>query len=188
MISPTRPRWTPSGCAHTCWSVAPDARRGGAAHLDHDEGAFGDGHDCCFMRIPGEDEEREEEKPEEYGTYAGDRFISRSPQRALQPRGANRRKQRQIQAKVAAWAAFTQITLTSTMPFYGPLGFSLAPQIRRSKTLYRWIKPVADWYAHIAGYRQMGLRYDDLSEYTLASVLEAGCLIVCLQLSRSVRT
>ncbi|TDL27430.1 cytochrome bd ubiquinol oxidase [Rickenella mellea] len=44
----------------------------------------------------------------------------------------------------------------------GPLGPSLAPRIRRSKSLFRWIKPLAEWYANIAGYRQMGLRYDDL--------------------------
>jgi len=28
--------------------------------------------------------------------------------------------------------------------------------------LYRYLKPFADWYASIAGYRQMGLKYDDL--------------------------
>ncbi|KAI0928300.1 hypothetical protein AcW1_005584 [Taiwanofungus camphoratus] len=43
-----------------------------------------------------------------------------------------------------------------------PLGFSLAPAIRKSRTLYRWIKPVADWYADAAGYRKVGYKYDDL--------------------------
>ena len=45
---------------------------------------------------------------------------------------------------------------------FGPLGPTLAPQIRSSKTIYRWFKPFADWYAQISGYRQMGLKYDDL--------------------------
>ncbi|KAL5490383.1 QCR7 [Sanghuangporus weigelae] len=48
------------------------------------------------------------------------------------------------------------------MTIFGPLGLSFAPQIRKSPSLYRLFKPFADWYAQIAGYRQMGLRYDDL--------------------------
>jgi len=44
----------------------------------------------------------------------------------------------------------------------GPLGFSLAPYVRASKSLSRWIQPVATWYADLAGYRRMGLKYDDL--------------------------
>lgn len=59
--------------------------------------------------------------------------------------------------------------LTSTvsvykMAIFGPLGLSFAPQIQKSRTLYRWLKPVSDWYAQVAGYRQMGLKYDDLRE------------------------
>jgi ubiquinol-cytochrome c reductase subunit 7 len=45
---------------------------------------------------------------------------------------------------------------------FGPLGPSLAPQIRSSRSLYRWVKPIADWYASVAGYRKVGLKYDDL--------------------------
>ncbi|KAJ3476094.1 hypothetical protein NLI96_g11398 [Meripilus lineatus] len=45
---------------------------------------------------------------------------------------------------------------------FGPLGISLAPQVRASKTLTRWIKPFANWYVNLSGYRKMGLRYDDL--------------------------
>ncbi|KZT28580.1 14 kDa subunit of cytochrome bd ubiquinol oxidase [Neolentinus lepideus HHB14362 ss-1] len=45
---------------------------------------------------------------------------------------------------------------------FGPLGFTLAPSVRRSRTLYKWVKPLADWYANLAGYRKMGLKYDDL--------------------------
>jgi hypothetical protein len=44
----------------------------------------------------------------------------------------------------------------------GPLGPSFAAQIRSSKSLHAWLKPVATWYANVAGYRQMGLKYDDL--------------------------
>jgi len=46
--------------------------------------------------------------------------------------------------------------------FFGPLGPSLAGYIRSSKTLYSWFKPVSLWYANLAGYRRMGLKYDDL--------------------------
>ncbi|KAH7930885.1 14 kDa subunit of cytochrome bd ubiquinol oxidase [Leucogyrophana mollusca] len=42
------------------------------------------------------------------------------------------------------------------------LGPSLAPYIRSSRTLRKWVKPVATWYADLMGYRRMGLKYDDL--------------------------
>ncbi|KAI0797769.1 cytochrome bd ubiquinol oxidase subunit [Abortiporus biennis] len=45
---------------------------------------------------------------------------------------------------------------------FGPLGPSLAPYIRSSKTLSSYVKPFANWYANLMGYRQMGLKYDDL--------------------------
>ncbi|KAL0947163.1 hypothetical protein HGRIS_013290 [Hohenbuehelia grisea] len=45
---------------------------------------------------------------------------------------------------------------------FGPLGFSLAPYIKSSRTLSGWFKPFAAWYAQAAGYRQFGLKYDDL--------------------------
>ena len=48
------------------------------------------------------------------------------------------------------------------MTVLGPLGPSLAPAIRRSRSLYAWFKPMADWYANVSGYRKMGLKYDDL--------------------------
>jgi hypothetical protein len=48
--------------------------------------------------------------------------------------------------------------------FYGPLGYSLAPYVRSSRTLSKWIKPLATWYADLAGYRKLGFRYDDLRE------------------------
>jgi len=44
----------------------------------------------------------------------------------------------------------------------GPLGISLARYIQSSKTLSRWIKPFALWYAGVSGYRRLGLKYDDL--------------------------
>jgi len=46
--------------------------------------------------------------------------------------------------------------------FGGPLGISLAPYVRSSKTLSRWIQPIAIWYTNLAGYRRMGFKYDDL--------------------------
>ncbi|PFH52358.1 hypothetical protein AMATHDRAFT_140070 [Amanita thiersii Skay4041] len=45
---------------------------------------------------------------------------------------------------------------------FGPLGPSLAPYIKPSRSLYKWIKPIADWYANAAGYRKYGFKYDDL--------------------------
>ena len=44
----------------------------------------------------------------------------------------------------------------------GPLGPSLAPYVRSSRTLSKWLKPVATWYANLSGYRKVGLVYDDL--------------------------
>ncbi|KAG5353345.1 Cytochrome b-c1 complex subunit 7 [Termitomyces sp. T112] len=45
---------------------------------------------------------------------------------------------------------------------FGPLSLSLAPYVKSSKTLTRWLKPVANWYADACGYRKYGFKYDDL--------------------------
>ncbi|KIY51109.1 ubiquinol-cytochrome-c reductase complex subunit 6 [Fistulina hepatica ATCC 64428] len=45
---------------------------------------------------------------------------------------------------------------------FGPLGFSLADKVRASRTLTRWVTPIAVWYTQAMGYRQMGFKYDDL--------------------------
>ncbi|KAF2467119.1 uncharacterized protein BDR25DRAFT_305896 [Lindgomyces ingoldianus] len=39
---------------------------------------------------------------------------------------------------------------------------SLAPFIAKRKWLQAWVKPLATWYTNAAGYRQLGLRADDL--------------------------
>ncbi|KZM25121.1 mitochondrial electron transport, ubiquinol to cytochrome c [Ascochyta rabiei] len=39
---------------------------------------------------------------------------------------------------------------------------SLAPMIMKRPWLQRWMKPLANWYTNAAGYRQLGLRADDL--------------------------
>ncbi|KAG5639587.1 hypothetical protein H0H81_010789 [Sphagnurus paluster] len=44
----------------------------------------------------------------------------------------------------------------------GPLSVSLASYVQSSRTLSRWIKPIANWYANASGYRQYGFKYDDL--------------------------
>lgn len=72
--------------------------------------------------------------------------------------------------------------LQKTMTIFGPLGPSLAPYIRSSKTLTRWFKPISHWYANLAGYRRIGLRYDDLRTSNPPSVfvlsfLRNGCFI-----------
>ncbi|EIM90466.1 cytochrome bd ubiquinol oxidase subunit [Stereum hirsutum FP-91666 SS1] len=45
---------------------------------------------------------------------------------------------------------------------FGPLGFSLAPIVRKSPTLLSWTKPFANWYVDKMGYRKVGFKYDDL--------------------------
>jgi len=45
---------------------------------------------------------------------------------------------------------------------FGPLGFSLAPYVNSSRTLSKWITPLANWYANASGYRKYGFKYDDL--------------------------
>jgi hypothetical protein len=55
--------------------------------------------------------------------------------------------------------------------FFGPLGPSLAPYVRSSRTLSKWLKPVATWYANLSGYRRVGLLYDDLRAYHIISPL-----------------
>ncbi|TCD60422.1 Cytochrome b-c1 complex subunit 7 [Steccherinum ochraceum] len=48
------------------------------------------------------------------------------------------------------------------MTVFGPLGPSLAPYLRSFKGFRSALKTHADWYANLAGYRRMGLKYDDL--------------------------
>jgi ubiquinol-cytochrome c reductase subunit 7 len=45
---------------------------------------------------------------------------------------------------------------------FGPLGLSFAPYVKSSRTLLKWFRPVATWYADAAGYRKYGFKYDDL--------------------------
>jgi len=47
----------------------------------------------------------------------------------------------------------------------GPLGISLAPAILKSRYWTRVLTPIAKWYVNVAGYRQMGMKYDDLSQF-----------------------
>lgn len=42
------------------------------------------------------------------------------------------------------------------------LGPSLASAVKSSRGLYKFLKPIADSYANLAGYRQHGLKYDDI--------------------------
>ncbi|KDR73468.1 hypothetical protein GALMADRAFT_251143 [Galerina marginata CBS 339.88] len=45
---------------------------------------------------------------------------------------------------------------------FGPLSLSLAPYVRSSRTLTKWVTPIANWYANAMGYRKYGFKYDDL--------------------------
>lgn len=57
----------------------------------------------------------------------------------------------------------TVILYTSKLlVMFGPLGISLAPYIRSSKTLSSYIQPIANWYVNVSGYRKYGFKYDDL--------------------------
>lgn len=77
---------------------------------------------------------------------------------------------------------------TKTLMF-GPLNISFAPQVQKSRTLYRWFKPFADWYAQIAGYRQMGLKYDDLRKFVHLVLFDHLANVTVLRKSlRSVKT
>ncbi|KAF5387079.1 hypothetical protein D9615_001806 [Tricholomella constricta] len=48
----------------------------------------------------------------------------------------------------------------------GPLSISFASYLKPSRTLSRWIKPIANWYADASGYRKYGFKYDDLRAFT----------------------
>ncbi|KAF7553427.1 hypothetical protein G7046_g7109 [Stylonectria norvegica] len=61
-------------------------------------------------------------------------------------------------ADADAFDPTTSSTPESTMKY------SLAPFILRRPWLARLFKPAATWYVNAAGYRQMGLRFDDLLE------------------------
>ncbi|KAH6891443.1 cytochrome b-c1 complex subunit 7 [Thelonectria olida] len=50
------------------------------------------------------------------------------------------------------------------VPILFTMKYSLAPFILRRPWLASFFKPVASWYTNAAGYRQLGLRYDDLLE------------------------
>ncbi|KAL9617769.1 MAG: hypothetical protein Q9160_007482 [Pyrenula sp. 1 TL-2023] len=39
---------------------------------------------------------------------------------------------------------------------------NFAPYIAKRPWLLRWFEPIAKWHARAAGYRQLGLKYDDL--------------------------
>ncbi|RDA86164.1 hypothetical protein CP532_3043 [Ophiocordyceps camponoti-leonardi (nom. inval.)] len=42
--------------------------------------------------------------------------------------------------------------------------YSIAPFILRRPWLHKMVMPIANWYADAAGYRKLGLKYDDLLE------------------------
>ena len=61
--------------------------------------------------------------------------------------------------------SFRRCRQSAPTMLFGPLGPSLAPYVRSSRTLSKWLKPVANWYANLSGYRRVGLVYDDLRAY-----------------------
>merc|ERR1712000_566570 len=53
------------------------------------------------------------------------------------------------------------------------LGISLANHLKASRGLYKALKPLADRYANLAGFRAYGLKYDDVLIEENASVQKA---------------
>ncbi|GAA5917107.1 hypothetical protein JCM8208_000632 [Rhodotorula glutinis] len=53
------------------------------------------------------------------------------------------------------------------------LGISLANHLKASRGLYKALKPLADRYANLAGFRAYGLKYDDVLIEESASVQKA---------------
>lgn len=52
----------------------------------------------------------------------------------------------------------------------GPLGISLANHVKQSRALTTALLPLANALARASGHRQLGLKYDDLSEVPVAKV------------------
>ena len=66
---------------------------------------------------------------------------------------------------------------------FGPLSLSFAPYVKSSRTLLKWIKPIATWYTNAAGYRKYGFKYDDLRTFDIHSSFTH--LLICEQLLRN---
>lgn len=48
---------------------------------------------------------------------------------------------------------------------FGPLGLTFVNQVKASRTLTNALLPLANALARASGHRQLGLKYDDLSEF-----------------------
>lgn len=57
------------------------------------------------------------------------------------------------------------------------LGPSLANTVKNSRGLYRFVKPLADKYANLCGYRQHGLKYDDIMQEESETVQRVRSLL-----------
>lgn len=58
-------------------------------------------------------------------------------------------------------------TFLPTTMLFGPLSISFAPYVQSSRTLTKWLTPIAHWYANAAGWRKYGFKYDDLCKADL---------------------
>ncbi len=77
--------------------------------------------------------------------------------------------------RLTSWSSSS----STSSNMFGPLGASFAPWIRSQPAVYKWFKPFANWYANIAGYRQLGLKYDDLRMCCLYGVGGDGLNRMC---------
>lgn len=134
-----------------------DGGQGG--HLDHDIRALVNarGHDSGFMfLLLTKGKKRELSGCEEDRTD----FKRKLHLYLLNPEIAAQNMRKQCPAFVPARSGSS--TQLGKKQMFGPLGPSLAPYVRSSRTLSKWVKPLATWYANLSGYRRVGLVYDDL--------------------------
>ena len=71
-------------------------------------------------------------------------------------------------------SSVNSLLILSKAMLFGPLSTSLAPQVKSSRTLLKWITPIANWYANASGYRKYGFKYDDLRPF-FSRVLRLSC-------------
>ena len=159
MILPTSPRWTPSGCHQALVEVQKFIPLLSNAYLDHDIGALFVRHVwLCWIW----DEPRKRRK----------RFLYESYPDLIRPRD---KLCKQDQIPVRKWPARHFPSNQRFTMLFGPLSISLAPYVRSSKTLTKWLTPIAHWYANAAGWRKYGFKYDDLCRWTPTCWFPSSC-------------
>jgi hypothetical protein len=150
--------------------------RGNGTHLDHDIRALVNGrHDryvfLWLMQLTvGEEREMgscEKERADFKQQKADHRFCLPNLEIAARPFFTHGHARSHTLTRVKSAGArlcpsIHSLLDNSAQTMFGPLGPSFAPYVRSSRTLSKWLKPIANWYANLSGYRRVGLVYDDL--------------------------